>query len=53
MLVIEGQFEDEAGAYGPGSWLRFPVGSKHTPQTSQGCVLYIKEGGFAYLNVVT
>jgi anti-sigma factor ChrR (cupin superfamily) len=51
MLVIEGQFEDESGAYGPGSWLRFPVGSNHTPQTSQGCVVYIKEGGFAYLNV--
>jgi anti-sigma factor ChrR (cupin superfamily) len=50
MLVIEGQFEDEAGTYGLGSWLRFPVGSNHTPQTSQGCVLYIKEGGFTYLN---
>jgi len=50
MLVIEGQFDDEAGTYGSGSWLRFPVGSHHTPQTSQGCVLYIKEGGFTYLN---
>lgn len=50
ILVIEGQFEDEAGTYGGACWLRFPAGSHHTPQTSDECILYIKEGGFAYLN---
>ena len=49
ILVIEGQFEDEGGAYGAGCWLRFPAGSHHRPQTIDECILYIKEGGFAYL----
>lgn len=50
ILVIEGRFEDEAGAYGAGSWFRFPAGSQHTPQTNDECTLYIKEGGFTYLD---
>ena len=50
ILVIEGRFEDETGAYGAGSWIRLPPGSNHTPQASDECTLYIKEGGFTYLN---
>jgi anti-sigma factor ChrR (cupin superfamily) len=49
IFVIEGAFEDEKGRFGAGTWLRFPVRSLHAPSTTSGCVLYIKEGGFAYL----
>jgi anti-sigma factor ChrR (cupin superfamily) len=49
MLVLEGGFADEAGAYGAGTWLRLPVGSKHAPRTAAGCTLYVKEGGLAAL----
>ncbi len=43
-FVMEGSFEDEQGQYGPGSWLRLPPGSQHTPRTENGCTLYIKTG---------
>lgn len=49
LLVLEGEFADEAGAYPTGCWLRFPIDEHHLPRTDQGCVLYIKEGGLAYL----
>jgi hypothetical protein len=29
--------------------VRLPRGASHTPSTDEGCVLYIKEGGFEYL----
>ena len=49
LFVLEGELEDEAGRYGAGTWLRFPVGAQHSPVTARGCVLYIKEGGLGYL----
>ena len=49
LLVLEGAFEDETGSYGGGTWLRFPVGASHSPSTRAECVLYVKEGGLAYL----
>jgi anti-sigma factor ChrR (cupin superfamily) len=49
IFVLEGSLEDETGRFGAGTWLRFPVGSWHTPATAAGCVFYIKEGGLAYL----
>ena len=49
LLVLEGAFADAEGAFGRGSWLRLPPGASHAPSTAEGCVLYIKEGGFAYL----
>jgi anti-sigma factor ChrR (cupin superfamily) len=49
LLVLEGAFEDETGSYGGGTWLRFPVGAAHAPSTRGECVLYVKEGGLAYL----
>ena len=49
IYVIDGKFSDENGDYGPGHWLRFPVGAEHQPQTDSGCVLYTKRGGLAYL----
>jgi len=49
LFVLEGGFADEEGAFAEGSWLRLPVGAAHSPSTVDGCVVYIKEGGFAYL----
>jgi len=52
LFVLEGSFADEGGRFARGTWLRLPPGSAHSPVAEQGCVLYIKEGGFAYLNAV-
>ena len=41
-LVLEGVFSDEAGDCGPGSYVRNPVGSTHTPFTRDGCVIFVK-----------
>ncbi|HZZ93638.1 MAG TPA: cupin domain-containing protein [Usitatibacter sp.] len=43
-LVLDGVFEDEAGRYPAGTWIRNPRGSRHAPFTTQGCVLYVKSG---------
>jgi anti-sigma factor ChrR (cupin superfamily) len=43
-LVLRGAFEDEDGRYPAGTWIRNPHGSRHTPSTAEGCVLYIKTG---------
>jgi anti-sigma factor ChrR (cupin superfamily) len=50
LFVLEGAFGDEGGRFGRGAWLRLPPGATHSPSTEHGCVLYIKEGGFAYLD---
>ena len=49
LFVLEGSFADAEGAFARGAWLRLPPGASHLPSTEEGCVLYIKEGGFAYL----
>jgi anti-sigma factor ChrR (cupin superfamily) len=49
LFVLEGSFADEGGAFGKGAWLRLPPGAAHSPATREGCTLYLKEGGFAYL----
>jgi anti-sigma factor ChrR (cupin superfamily) len=49
LFVLDGELKDETGRFGAGTWLRLPVGSWHAPTTTKGSVLYIKEGGLAYL----
>jgi anti-sigma factor ChrR (cupin superfamily) len=49
LFVLEGSFADESGSFASGTWLRLPVGAAHSPSSADGCVLYVKEGGFAYL----
>lgn len=49
LFVLDGAFEDESGRFAAGAWLRLPAGSSHSPKTTTGCMLYVKEGGFAYL----
>jgi anti-sigma factor ChrR (cupin superfamily) len=42
ILVLEGVFADEKGAYPAGTYLRNPPGSKHSPFSKEGCVLLVK-----------
>ncbi|WP_420550038.1 cupin domain-containing protein [Curvivirga sp.] len=41
-LVLEGVFSDETGDYGPGMYIRNPIGSKHKPYTKDGCTILVK-----------
>jgi anti-sigma factor ChrR (cupin superfamily) len=49
LFVLDGSFRDAESELRRGAWLRLPPGAAHSPATAEGCVLYIKEGGFAYL----
>lgn len=44
ILVLEGTFEDEHGAYPAGTWLRSPSMSRHHPFTRSGCTILVKVG---------
>ncbi|MEK9831683.1 MAG: cupin domain-containing protein [Rhodospirillaceae bacterium] len=41
-LVLDGVFSDEHGDYGPGFYVRNPVGSAHTPSSAAGCTILVK-----------
>ncbi|MBT5107441.1 MAG: cupin [Rhodospirillaceae bacterium] len=41
-LVLEGVFSDETGDFGPGMYIRNPVGSEHRPHSKEGCVIFVK-----------
>ena len=49
ILVLEGEFTDEAGTYHKGCWLRLPARGTHHPKSARGCTLYIKRSGLPYL----
>lgn len=42
LFVLDGEFCDETGRYGPGSYIRNPPGSSHAPWSDTGCVLFVK-----------
>lgn len=42
IFVLEGVFEDESGGWGPGSYLKNPPGSAHSPGSATGCVIWVK-----------
>jgi anti-sigma factor ChrR (cupin superfamily) len=45
ILVLDGVFRDEFGAYPAGSWLRSPRWSRHAPFTGpEGALIYVKVG---------
>jgi anti-sigma factor ChrR (cupin superfamily) len=45
VLVLEGAFYDEHGAYPAGTWMRSPHGSAHEPYTKEeGALVYVKIG---------
>ena len=42
IFVLEGVFSDENGDYGPGSYIRNPPGSFHSPFSKEGCLIFVK-----------
>jgi len=42
ILVLDGEFRDEHGAYPAGTYLRSPWGTRHSPFSLLGCVLFVK-----------
>jgi len=52
-FVLKGGFEDQFGSYRSHSWLRIPAGESVTPTGGQYCEVYIKEGGFSYLQAAS
>lgn len=42
IVVLSGTFGDANGAYGPGSYLRNPPGTRHAPYSTDGCTLFVK-----------
>ncbi len=42
ILVLDGTLSDEAGDYGPGTYLKNPPGSRHAPFSEGGCTLFVK-----------
>ena len=48
ILVLEGEFADEHGAYPAGTYLRNPIGTSHAPKVgSQGALIFVKLHQFA------
>ena len=41
-LVLAGVFSDEHGDYPPGTYVRNPPGSRHSPRTGPGCTILVK-----------
>lgn len=41
-LVLDGIFSDEHGDFGPGTYVRNPVGSSHTPYSKDGATILVK-----------
>jgi anti-sigma factor ChrR (cupin superfamily) len=41
-IVLEGVFSDEHADYPAGSYVRNPIGSKHTPHSEDGCTIFVK-----------
>jgi ChrR Cupin-like domain len=41
-LVLSGVFQDEHGDFPSGSYIRNPRGTRHTPGSEPGCVIFVK-----------
>jgi hypothetical protein len=41
-IVLEGVFQDEHGDYPAGTYVRNPPTSRHTPGSTNGCVIFVK-----------
>lgn len=41
-VVLEGVFSDEHGDYPPGTYVRNPPGSTHSPGSRDGCTIFVK-----------
>lgn len=47
IFLISGDLRDGERRLGPGSWVRYPPGSRHAPMSEKGCVFYVKSGHLA------
>ncbi len=41
-FVLQGVFSDEKGDYAAGTYVRNPIGSFHTPFSTEGCIIWVK-----------
>lgn len=41
-IVLEGEFADENRRYPVGTYIRHPPGSRHTPFSDPGCLIWVK-----------
>jgi quercetin dioxygenase-like cupin family protein len=41
-IVLDGVFSDEHGDFPAGSYIRNPPGSRHTPASEKGCIIFVK-----------
>nr|NKB21125.1 hypothetical protein [Alphaproteobacteria bacterium] len=46
VFVLEGSFEDQMGSYAAGTWIRNPIGTKHSLKSEEGSMFFIKTGCF-------
>ena len=46
IFVLAGVFSDETGDYGAGTYIRNPPGSRHTPFSKEGCIIFVKLNQF-------
>ncbi|MEM7251259.1 MAG: cupin domain-containing protein [Pseudomonadota bacterium] len=53
ILVLRGVFSDDAGDWGPGSYLLNPEGFAHSPFSKDGCVIFVKLRQYFGANRVT
>ena len=44
VFVIDGEIQDEYGAYRAGTWTRLPPGSAHTVKSPKGAILCVRLG---------
>ena len=42
IIVLDGVFSDQHGDYGPGTYIKNPPGSQHSPFSVHGCTLFVK-----------
>ena len=45
-IVLDGVFSDESGDFGPGMYVRNPIGSEHRPYSKDGCTIFVKLSQF-------
>jgi anti-sigma factor ChrR (cupin superfamily) len=41
-FVLDGVFSDENDDYPAGTYVRNPIGTRHTPHTKEGCTIFVK-----------
>lgn len=41
-FVLEGVFSDETGDFPAGTYVRNPIGTRHTPHSKPGCTIFVK-----------